>query len=124
MTIGKASVRRLVEKWRHILGLEPLWKIDTRICATPDECEADYHDAQAFVNVEAGYWRVTLTVNAWQVTVDDLESVIVHEMTHVALHQLASITQAALANGLGPHAEEIVESTVERISRALYRRHS
>lgn len=116
-----SEVRRLVAKWRKVLGLGSDWQIGVRILDSPTG-DADKDKAQAYINTEPGYFFASMTVNAWQIgDKADLEHAVVHELAHVIVEPVRTIARGAMGEDLVAVADENIEALCERIARSLLR---
>ncbi len=120
MKVTAANVRKLIKKWRDRLGIAPQYKFDLRINKTESECPEELRDCEAAITCNDGYFYAAIVVNAFNVK--DLELAIVHELTHVVLHELSEIAIAAYGDKFEGRARAAFEAATERISRALVAR--
>jgi hypothetical protein len=115
------EARRLVKKWRRVLGIGTDWNIGVRVLEEP-EGDGDKNGAQAYITTEPGYFFANMTINAWRIGDSaELEHAVVHELTHVLVEPVRTIARGAMGEALVAVADENIEALCERVARALLR---
>lgn len=109
----------LVRQWRTRLQLHD-WKISVVVDRIPPE-----DDAKAFCQAKPEYREALVQVDPHEVTLEDLEATVVHELLHCHAEALAGL--ALVMAGDDPvkreavrRAEEELVMRLERLVRAAY----
>lgn len=123
MTLTRSQVLAELRYWRRVLGIGAEWKFNVRVLDEDDPAAPEnVRESQAYIRVHSGYSAADLVVHAHRITDEaDLRAVIAHEVVHVVLDAPASIVRQALADRFVGHAEDIIEASVERVTRAMLR---
>lgn len=119
--VDTKSVAALLKEWRPILGIGSEWTI--RVQIYDDDQHWPYDDCVAFIQPSPGYFQASMSLNAGRIEKDSdsLEHTVVHELCHITLCTLSEIAREALGEKHDGTYREIMESTTERITRALLR---
>lgn len=118
MQVSRSECQSIVLRFLPRLGIDPReWRIKVVVNATPESCEDDNQDAEAFTRVSSAYQHATITVNAWQINSKlHLRWILAHECGHIFTDEIAAIVRDRLGDSL---SERPVEQLTERIARLL-----
>lgn len=121
MRLTDARAKRVVEKWRTLLGINPLYRIFLRVNNTPDPKlkPKERADVEALCDVDQAYWKVTITLNAYEFEAKDLEYVLVHELLHVVMARTESLIRESYGDKHHGTAINLIESNVEQLAQAF-----
>ena len=115
MKITSQLLKQKIKLWRTILDIEKRWVINFQIRDNPLEMSEGNEDAMACIYVQSGYFNANIELNTVEVSEDELDSTILHELLHILIDPLATSS----GGGIGKEHEELnsilVESTIERL---------
>ncbi len=118
MKIDAVKLAKRVKTWRAALLIEDLWRIETEVLSLDNEFpEADRGSCGTCDLDNGAYYDAIIKVCEENIPNEKtLEETIVHELLHVVLYPLELAAKAGNSNeGVN---ELILESTIERLSRA------
>lgn len=115
MTLEHSHVKKVIDRWRKILKLESQWNIKFAIRNSSNEMSPGNEDAMACIAVDLRYFGAYIEFNSSELTEQDFDAVVLHELLHILIEPLACSSGC----GLGERFEEInsilTESTIERL---------
>ncbi len=115
MKLESRQVKAGIDRWRKILKLEPHWNIDFEVRNSSNEMSAGNEDAMACITVDLRYFNAIIEFNTPEISEEDLEGVILHELLHIIIEPISCSSGC----GLGKKFEEmnsiLCESTIERL---------
>jgi hypothetical protein len=117
------NIRSILRKWRPRLGLGDQWSIECRIY-TDESWPRKNAGTVAWIVPSPGYFTATLHINADAVERDGqtLEHTVLHELVHLVAWPLSVIARDALGESQEEHWRDVMEATVEQMTRALLSR--
>ncbi len=121
MRLSESAARKAINKWRAILGVNQLYKIHFEINNQPDHTlkPSQRKDVEAKVKVDEAYLNVYLVINAYEFEAKDLDHVIAHELLHVVLAPMTTLTFEAYGDKHEKTASNLIESTTEQLAQAF-----
>ncbi len=113
------QVASLLDKWRSVLGLGTEWQFIVNVYDTAADAPKSERDCEAWVTVQAEYFKATFGFNRWLLHTDHAWNLAAcHEVCHVMQDPIEGVIYKALKRHKGL-ARLLCENSVERMSRAL-----
>ncbi len=121
MRLTDAKANQVISRWRRLLGVNPLYKFFVRVNNSPDPNlkPRDRKEVEATCEVDQAYWKVKLTINAYEFDAEDLEYVIVHELLHVILARTETLIAELHGKEHTETARNLIESNAEQLAQAV-----
>ncbi len=123
MRLTESTARKAINKWRAILGVNQLYKVHFEINNQPDHTlkPSQRKDVEAKVKVDEAYYNIYLVLNAYEFEAEDLDHVIAHELLHVVLARMTTLTFETYGDNHEKTASNLIESTTEQLAQAFMR---
>jgi hypothetical protein len=120
--VTEKAVSAILTKWRTFLGIDSRWHITVKVF---DEDENwPFEDAVAAIRPSPGYFQANLRLNKKACEEDGhtLEHIVLHELVHIVLWPLSRVARDGLGEDHEATWRDIMEATVEQMTRALLRK--
>jgi len=111
-----------MSKWCPLLGIDKRWHIQVKIFEENEDWP--FEDAVAAIRPSPGSFQAFLRLNAKACAEDEhtLEHIVLHELVHIVLWPLSRVARDGLGEDHEATWRDIMESTVEQMTRALLRK--
>ena len=123
MKVTEQTIRKVLKRWRPLLGLDDRWVIEVRMY-TREGWPKRWRGSVARVEPSPGYFSAVLHCNtdALENDGDSLEHNLLHELAHVPLWRMSMICRDALGDEQEALWTDLMEEAVETFTRALLAR--
>jgi predicted metal-dependent peptidase len=120
MRIDPVKLAARVKHWRALFALDKLWDIEIKLEATEVTMPSDAKGSAGACEPDSSYFQATLYFCEEHIQNEsELELTIIHELLHVVMNPLELAARSALTTSHEEVTDMLLESTIERISRAM-----
>lgn len=120
MKIDPVKLQARVNFWRKLFQLDAMWDIRIHIVQAHEPIPEDAKDAAGTCVPDSSYFQADVTFYETNVSNSaELDEVVCHELLHIVFDPLEIAAKSALGASHDNLADMLVESTIERVSRAF-----
>jgi hypothetical protein len=120
MRIDPVKLQARVNYWRKLFQLGEMWDIRVHIVKAEEPIPEDAKDAAGTCEPDSSYFQADVTFYEAHIhTASDMDEVVCHELLHIVFDPLEIAAKSSLGPSHDSLSDMLVESTIERLSRAF-----